>query len=73
MVDWAISDQKSPRLHITWREAGGEPIPEPERRGFGTRLIERNVRHDLHGTVQLSYPPKGFCAEISLPLETETL
>ncbi|MGN6064824.1 MULTISPECIES: sensor histidine kinase [Brevundimonas] len=73
MVDWAISDQKSPRLHITWREAGGEPIPEPERRGFGTRLIERNVRHDLHGTVQLSYPPEGFCAEISLPLETETL
>jgi len=40
---------------------------------FGTRLIERNVRHDLHGTVQLSYPPEGFCAEISLPLETETL
>ena len=73
MVDWSISDQKSPRLHITWREAGGEPIPEPERRGFGTRLIERNVRHDLHGTVQLSYPPEGFCAEISLPLETETL
>ncbi|VTO14223.1 HWE histidine kinase domain-containing protein [Brevundimonas vancanneytii] len=73
MVDWAINNQKSPRLHITWREAGGDPIPEPERRGFGTRLIERNVRHDLHGTVQLSYPPEGFCAEISLPLETETL
>ncbi len=73
MVDWRLIDQKSPHLEITWREAGGEPIPEPERRGFGTRLIERNVRHDLHGTVQLSYPPEGFCAEISLPLETETL
>lgn len=73
MVDWRLTDQTSPRLEIRWRESGGAPIPEPERRGFGTRLIERNVRHDLHGTVHLSYPPEGFCAEISLPLDMEIL
>lgn len=72
-VEWRLAGHEAPRLDICWREAGGDPIPEPVRRGFGTRLIERNVRHDLHGTVNLSYPPEGFCAEISVPLETETL
>lgn len=71
-VEWRLADHRSPRLDICWREVGGVPIPEPMRRGFGTRLIERNVRHDLHGDVNLSYPPEGFCAEISLPLELET-
>lgn len=73
LVDWRRVDQKSPRLDITWREVGGAKIPAPERRGFGTRLIERNVRHDLHGMVTLTYPAEGFCAEISLPLEPEPL
>lgn len=73
MVDWRLTNQKSPRLDITWREIGGPPVPAPERRGFGTRLIERNVRHDLHGSVNLTYPTEGFLAEISLPLDTEIL
>ncbi|WP_427792736.1 HWE histidine kinase domain-containing protein [Brevundimonas diminuta] len=72
-VRWRLADHNSPRLEICWRETGSAPIPEPVRRGFGTRLIERNVRHDLHGDVSLSYRPEGFCAEISLPMETETL
>lgn len=73
LVDWRRVDQNSPRLDITWREVGGATIPAPERRGFGTRLIERNVRHDLHGSVTLTYPAEGFCAEISLPLEADPL
>lgn len=72
-VGWGLVGHDDPRLDICWREIGGDPIPEPVRRGFGTRLIERNVRHDLHGTVNLSYPPEGFCAELSVPLETEIL
>lgn len=73
LVDWRLTNQKSPRLDITWREIGGPPVPTPERRGFGTRLIERNVRHDLHGSVSLAYPAEGFLAEISLPLDSEIL
>ncbi|WP_368922588.1 sensor histidine kinase [Brevundimonas vancanneytii] len=70
IVDWRVADQKAPRLEITWREVGGAPIAVPERRGFGTRLIERNVRHDLHGDVKMSFADDGFRAEFNLPLET---
>ncbi|RSB44576.1 hypothetical protein EGK63_10405 [Brevundimonas sp. 357] len=70
IVDWRVADQKAPRLEITWREVGGGPIAAPERRGFGTRLIERNVRHDLHGDVKMSFADDGFRAEFNLPLET---
>lgn len=68
-VDWSISNQQDRQLHLTWREMGGPLVVEPERKGFGSRLIERNVRHDLAGEAKLSYPTNGFQAEISIPLD----
>jgi len=56
-------------LPLSWRELGGPPVVKPERRGFGSRLIERNVHHDLAGQVELSYATDGFVAEISIPLD----
>lgn len=69
LVDWAVSDLKKPVLHLSWRERGGPPAAPPTRRGFGSRLIERNVRHDLSGAVELDYAVAGFSAEFSVPLD----
>ncbi len=69
MVDWSVANQTSRRLTMSWRELDGPPVTAPDRRGFGSRLIERNVRHDLAGEVELSYAPDGFVAEISIPLD----
>ena len=68
-VDWSLADQRAPRLMLTWRETGGPAVTPPERRGFGSRLIERNVQHDLAGQVELDYATDGFIAEISIPLD----
>lgn len=68
-VDWSVADQRAPRLILNWREVGGPPVTPPERRGFGSRLIERNVSHDLAGEVALDYASDGFQAEISFPLD----
>ncbi len=68
-IDWSVANQADRTLSIVWREVGGPPVVEPERRGFGTRLIERNIRHDLAGTAKLSYVTIGFTAEISVPLD----
>lgn len=68
LVDWAVADQSNPVLHLTWREIGGPPARPPTRRGFGSRLIERNVRHDLAGQVEVDYADTGFNAEFSIPL-----
>ncbi|GAA0638522.1 sensor histidine kinase [Brevundimonas lenta] len=71
LVDWGVADQSSPVLHLTWREIGGPPATPPTRRGFGSRLIERNIRHDLAGEVKLEYAETGLCAELSVPLGAE--
>lgn len=71
LVDWSIADQTRPRLELLWREVGGPAVDTPERRGFGSRLIERNVRHDLAGTIELDYARDGFVAAVSFPLDRE--
>ncbi|MDY6923032.1 MAG: HWE histidine kinase domain-containing protein [Pseudomonadota bacterium] len=71
LVDWALADQTRPRLQLVWREIGGPPVAPPDRKGFGSRLIERNVRHDLAGEVELDYADSGFTATFSIPLDRE--
>lgn len=72
LIDWSVSNQTARRLDLSWRETGGPPVMTPERKGFGSRLIERNVRHDLAGEVKLDYGSDGFSAEISVPLDKES-
>ena len=67
-VDWTVANQTGRLLNLVWREAGGPWVTAPTRRGFGSRLVERNVRHDLAGEVKLSYASDGFTAELSVPL-----
>ena len=71
LVDWSIADQTSRRLRLVWRETGGPPPAPPGRKGFGSRLIERNVRHDLAGGVELEYAGDGLVATFSIPLDRE--
>lgn len=67
-VDWARAGD---RLCIVWRENGGPPVAPPSRRGFGSRLIERGLAHELNGTVRLDYRPEGVVCTIDIPAPTE--
>ncbi|MFC5342470.1 sensor histidine kinase [Brevundimonas staleyi] len=71
-VDWTIANQTNRVLTVFWREVGGPAVQPPTRKGFGSRLIERNIRHDLAGEAKLSYASDGFLAELSLPLDKDT-
>lgn len=68
-VDWTIANQSNRVLTVVWRETGGPPVAPPTRKGFGSRLIERNVRHDLAGEAKLGYARDGFTADLSVPLD----
>jgi two-component system CheB/CheR fusion protein len=70
MVAWMEESDsgKVTRLVLRWAEEGGPPVVEqPERRGFGSELIERQLRHDLAGTVEIVYEPAGLRATLTLP------
>lgn len=71
LVDWSVADQTRPRLQLVWREVDGPPVTAPDRKGFGSRLIERNVRHDLAGEIELDYASGGLTVTISIPLDRE--
>jgi PAS domain S-box-containing protein len=55
------------RATVLWTEAGGPPVAQPTRRGFGTVLIESSLTHGLGGEVRLAYEPAGFRAEMTFP------
>jgi two-component sensor histidine kinase len=60
-------------LHLIWTEQFGPPVEKPRRRGFGTRLIERGIRLDLGGEVELEHRPEGLRCEMHVPLEVPTM
>jgi two-component sensor histidine kinase len=53
---------------MTWREEGGPPVSPPERRGFGSLLLERSLAHDLDGKVSSDFRPEGLVCVIQAPL-----
>jgi len=68
-IDWTVTEAEPRLLNISWSEVGGPEITAPEHRGFGSRLIERNVRHDMAGDLKLGYPSTGLHAELVIPLD----
>ncbi|MCJ2102965.1 sensor histidine kinase [Methylobacterium sp. E-046] len=68
-VQWSIERaDKEAILHLRWSEHEGPPVTPPERRGFGSRLIERGLAGSIGGAVTLSYPSEGVICEISAAL-----
>lgn len=69
-ITWTL-DQEARRLHLTWTERNGPTVHIPERRSFGTRLIE-TLGKQLKGDVTLSYEPAGFVYVLDVPLASLT-
>ncbi|MXQ14241.1 PAS domain-containing sensor histidine kinase [Microvirga makkahensis] len=67
-VQWRLTGKEAPRLHLVWAETGGPPVEQPRRRGFGTRLIERSLAHDLNGRAEISFAPTGVVCTVDAPL-----
>jgi two-component sensor histidine kinase len=65
-IAWTISDEAQ-RLNLTWMEKGGPAVAPPERRSFGTRMME-SLGQQLNGHVQLTYDPGGFIYTLEVPL-----
>jgi two-component sensor histidine kinase len=55
-------------LRLRWQERGGPPVRPPERRGFGTLLVERGIAAELHGKTTISYTPAGVQCDLEMPL-----
>jgi PAS domain S-box-containing protein len=72
-IAWRPFEQAGRRmLYIGWHEQDGPPVTPPERRGFGSRLIEGSIAAELGGSARLDYAPTGLRCEMTLPWEMAT-
>jgi PAS domain S-box-containing protein len=68
-IHWTISGDAPGVLSLRWRERGGPSVQPPTQRGFGSRLIEHGLSHDLGGQVQLLFNAGGVECSIDAPLD----
>src|SRR5436190_5634503 len=69
-IAWTL-DSGTQRLHLTWTEKNGPAVQAPDKRSFGTRLVE-TLGRQLKGDVRLTYELSGFVYMFDVPLESLT-
>lgn len=67
-IAWSVNDAPDKRLHLTWSETNGPAVEIPQRRGFGTRLIERSLAQDLQGKATIDFAPAGIVCTVDAPI-----
>ena len=56
-------------LRLRWAETGGPPVAgAPARRGFGSRVIESTLSHQLGGAVRRAWDAGGLVCDVEVPL-----
>jgi two-component sensor histidine kinase len=66
-VRWFIEDGPA-LLRLRWAEKDGPIVTLPERRGFGSRLIEQQLAREFAGTVMLDFAPAGLICTMEIPI-----
>ena len=68
-VRWGLEGKgEERRLVLVWQESGARGLSAPSRTGFGTRLIDTNVRIELRGDIRRAFRPDGLRIDIAIPL-----
>jgi two-component sensor histidine kinase len=61
-----LSDIAGRRLAVQWRERGGPEVKEPDRKGFGLRLVAKVLRN---AQVGLSFDPAGLVCQMLIEID----
>jgi PAS domain S-box-containing protein len=66
-VCWDLVPGEAQHLKFVWQESGGPLVKPPERKGFGSVLIERALQRELGG-VEYTFDPGGVTCTLELKL-----
>nr|WP_319512871.1 CHASE domain-containing protein [uncultured Cohaesibacter sp.] len=68
-VTWSIMKEgKKESLHIRWVEVSGDSLAAPEHKGFGSKLIDANIRGELNGKIERHFGSDGLTVDIIVPI-----
>jgi PAS domain S-box-containing protein len=72
-VTWSVTIDATRRtVTFDWVEIGGPPVKEPEREGFGSRLLDFVLPSQIQARTRIEYAPEGVRVHCSVPLPAET-
>jgi PAS domain S-box-containing protein len=73
LIEWTMETTPArQRLLLNWKEKDGPPVTPPAHKGFGSRVIERGLAHELEGITHLDYRPDGLVCTMDIPLPRGT-
>ena len=65
-IAWSWDKEPPPELRVRWQESGGPLVTLPTHTGFGSRLIEKGLSHELNAEAFLDYQADGVVCELRL-------
>lgn len=70
-IAWQPSDidEAGRALQLEWQERDGPPPRQDIVKGFGARLLEQGLSHDLGGATALDFQPEGVRYRARIPIE----
>ena len=71
-IRWQLAGRTDQTVELTWQERGGPEVRRGAPAGFGTRLIDRVVHHDLDGKTEFDFDPSGLRCTISFARRGQT-
>ena len=68
-VAWSLEPALGEPTYVVleWSEMEGPPVLPPQKKGFGSLVIERMVAAAVDGKVRLEYAPTGLCWRLEFP------
>jgi two-component sensor histidine kinase len=57
-ITWQMHDDDG-SIELVWQERGGPAVKSGTSKGFGTRLIDHVISHDLDGKTRVDFDPGG--------------
>lgn len=71
-VAWKVTIGATRRtLTFDWVESDGPPVAEPQRHGFGSRLLDFVLPGQIQAKTRIEYAPQGVRVSCTLPLPTQ--
>jgi two-component sensor histidine kinase/PAS domain-containing protein len=58
-ITWQVSDGFDQSVELIWQERGGPKVKAKASAGFGTKLIDHVISHDLDGKTRIDFDPGG--------------
>ena len=63
-VAWELA---AGHLELRWLESGGPRVEPPNVQGFGTRIMNASIKHQIGGNVVFDWRPTGLHCMLSIP------